>query len=74
MKVKIARTEDIQPGDHVTLVWNDDIVSGIVRTVDGGHYLLDVAGSPFCLWLGSDPEGWHVTDATREVADLPSEP
>lgn len=74
--VEITRVEDIQPGDRVTLVWNGDndtTVSGVVRTaVDDRASHLEV-GDHF--WRLSDrPLDWHVTAATREVPDLPTEP
>lgn len=79
--VEIARVEDIQPGDHVTLVWNGDndatTVWGIVRHAVTvlGRVRLEVGDAPF--WLGNGTRDWHVVRATREVPDappLPTEP
>lgn len=73
--IEITRTEDIRPGDRVTLVWNcdddDTTVSGIVRSAIGGRRL-ELANRSF--WLSDDPEDWHVTAATREVPDVPPLP
>lgn len=75
-KVKITCVEDIQPGDHVTVVWggdNDATLSGIVRTVDSAPRLRRLGVADRMLWLSDNPDwyphAWRVTDAARDVPE-----